>query len=239
MRHARAIARLVIVQLAATHPPEGRDWSLYDLAISSVPETLERFRRIGVRAELHRLGFDPRVLTAVPPRRRDVNVSFVGSFQGPHGSRRQWLEEVLSRVPVDVWTAGSGSIDASSPIRAAIRGTAFARAMCEVMAASRITLNHHGDVGPYANNLRLFEATGMGTLLVTDWKPNLSDYFRIGQEVVAYSTPSECVELIRYYLAHEEERARIAAAGQRRTLAEHTWQLRMRDLVGIVERYLA
>ncbi len=236
---ARAVARLVIVQLAATCPPTGRDWSLYDLAISSFPATLERFRDLGLPAELHRLGFDPRVLASVPSRSRDIAVSFVGSFHPAHASRTRWLENVLQRLRVDVWTSRIDALPGGSALRGAVRGAAWGRAMYEVLSGSKITLNHHGDVGPYANNLRLFEATGMGTLLLTDWKPNLSDYFDVGREVVAYRTPEECVELAEHFLAHEDERAQIAAAGQRRTLHDHSWANRMRDLVAIVERYLA
>jgi hypothetical protein len=235
---ARAVARLVVAQLAATHPPPNRDWSLYDLAISSFPATIERFRALGLRAEMHRLGFDPRVLATVPSRARQIGASFVGSFHPAHASRTGWLEKVLSRVPVDVWTSGGGALGPASPIRSAIRGSALGRAMYEVLASSRVALNHHGDVGPYANNLRLFEATGMGALLITDWKPNLGDYFDVGREVVAYHSADECAELVDHYVAHEDERAQIAAAGQSRTLAEHTWPLRMQDLVSIVEEHL-
>jgi spore maturation protein CgeB len=109
--------------------------------------------------------------------------------------------------------------------------------MYAILASSKITLNHHGDVGPFANNLRLFEATGMGALLITDWKPNLSEYFDAGREAVAYRTAEECVEKVRYYLRHDDERITIAAAGQNRTLTEHTWPRRMRELVEIVERH--
>lgn len=238
IKAAKPFAKLTVAQLAATQPPVNRDWSLYDLAISSFPATLERFRDLGVRAELHRLGFEPRVLSAVGERPRSIPVSFVGSFQGAHLSRSAWLEKVVACVPVQVWT-GSASLGDDSPIRRVAQGSAWGRRMYEILAASKITLNHHGDVGPYANNLRLFEATGMGALLITDWKPNLSEYFDVGREVVAYRSPGECVEQVIHYLDHEDERVRIAAAGQSRTLTEHTWARRMGDFVSIVERYLA
>ena len=62
--------------------------------------------------------------------------------------------------------------------------------------------------------------------------------FPPGKEVVAYRTPEECVELVRYYLDHDAERERIARAGQDRTLREHTCHQRMRRLVDIVGAYL-
>jgi spore maturation protein CgeB len=101
-----------------------------------------------------------------------------------------------------------------------------------------LTLNDHGDIPPYANNCRLFEATGVGTLLVTDWKKNLHEMFEPGKEVVSYHTPEECIEKIQYYLEHEDEREEIARAGQQRTLRDHTYYQRMQELVDIVQKYL-
>jgi len=237
LRRARPAVGLMAVQHAATQLPEDQDWSVYDLAISSFPLTVDAFRRLGVPAEFHPLGFEPRLIRGIGERRRDVPVSFVGSLHPAHSSRTEWLEEVVRRQRVDVWTATTGSLDPSSPVLPLVRGSAWGRAMYEVLASSRITLNHHGNVGPYANNLRLFEATGMGALLITDWKPNLSDYFDVGREVVAYRSSDECAEQIRYYLAHDDERITIASAGQNRTIAQHTWPRRMKDLVTILERH--
>jgi len=111
--------------------------------------------------------------------------------------------------------------------------------MFRTLAASKIVVNYHGDVAQsYANNMRLFEATGTGALLVTDWKTNLHEMFEIDKEVIAYRTHEECAEMIRYYLEHEEEREQIARAGQQRTLRDHTYYQRMQDLVDIVQRYL-
>jgi spore maturation protein CgeB len=53
---------------------------------------------------------------------------------------------------------------------------------------------------------------------------------------VTYSSAEEAAEKIRYYLEHEDERASIAAAGHARTLAEHTYAHRMRELEQILNR---
>ena len=90
----------------------------------------------------------------------------------------------------------------------------------------------------YANNMRLYEATGVGALLITDHKDNLGELFQIGKEVVSYSSPAEAAELICYYTAHPREAREIARAGQARTLREHTYQRRMEELVPILEQYL-
>jgi spore maturation protein CgeB len=110
--------------------------------------------------------------------------------------------------------------------------------MYQVLRDSLLTLNHHGAIPPYANNLRLFEATGVGTLLVTDWKANLHEMFEPGKEVIAYRSAEECAELVKYYLEHDEERQAIARAGQQRTLRDHTHYKRMQRLVEIIQKYL-
>jgi spore maturation protein CgeB len=106
--------------------------------------------------------------------------------------------------------------------------------MYEVMARSLMTVNTHGRIaGHDANNLRLFEATGMGTLLVTD-ELRMSQLFEVGSEVVTYRDADDCARVVRYYLDHPAEAASIAAAGQRRTLKDHTWPNRMAQLVELV-----
>ena len=110
--------------------------------------------------------------------------------------------------------------------------------MYQILRNSKITLNHHGDIPPYANNFRLYEATCVGTLLITDWKKNLHEMFEPDREVVVYRSPEECAEMLRYYLEHERERQIIARAGQLRTLRDHNYFQRMEELIGIIRRYL-
>ena len=111
--------------------------------------------------------------------------------------------------------------------------------MYRVLARSRISVNYHIELaGPFANNMRLYETTGVGTLLLTDWKENLSELFEPDVEVVAYHSPDDCVEKIKHLLSHESERARIAQSGQARTLRDHTYKSRMAELAAIVQGLL-
>jgi hypothetical protein len=100
-----------------------------------------------------------------------------------------------------------------------------------VLARSRVTFNNHIDVAEsHAGNMRLFEATGMGACLLTDWKQDLHEIFDPDHEVVTYKSAEECVEKVKYLLSHEKECEAIAAAGQRRTLRDHTFQRRAAQL---------
>ena len=74
--------------------------------------------------------------------------------------------------------------------------------------------------------MRMFEATGVGTCLLTDAGTNINELFEVGKEVVVYSSVDEAGEKVRYLLDNEKERKDIARAGHQRTLKEHTFSNR-------------
>ena len=85
--------------------------------------------------------------------------------------------------------------------------------MFRILGRSRITLNTHITASESSTgNIRLFEATGIGTCLVTDWKEDLKDLFELESEVVAYRSPDECSEKVRWLLDNPERCREIAAA---------------------------
>ena len=111
------------------------------------------------------------------------------------------------------------------------RGPSFGQDMYKVFGSSMITLNVHIDLANNrAANIRLFEATGMGCCLLTDWKENISDYFIPEEEVVTFKSKSECLEKIKYLLDNPDLRKQIAEAGQKRTISCHTMEKRVNTL---------
>lgn len=228
--------RLLVGQIAAPLP-EGEDWSCYDLVISSLDNFVEFFQRQGIPSERHRLGFEPRVLDRLDQPNKSIPVSFVGGLSRAHVERVTMLENLCRRVDLRIW----GMIDASLPtsLRRCYQGPAWGYDVYRILHDSKLTLNEHGKwAGPYANNLRLYEATGVGTLLVTDWKTNLHEMFEPGKELVTFRSAEECVEVVQYYLEHSAERECIAKAGQQRTLRDHTYYQRMQELVHLLGKYI-
>ena len=125
-------------------------------------------------------------------------------------------------------------------IRRRARPPVFGVKMFQLLRDSRVVLNTHIDVSPSsASNMRLFEATGVGACLLTDWKENLAELFEPDKEVLTYRSTAECVEKIGYILAHEDERRAIADAGQRRTLREHNFDDRAARIDEIIKEYFA
>jgi len=239
LKEMKPYARLLVGQHAATRLPDTGDWGCYDLVISSFPPTIDYFHRNGIPAELHRLGFESTILPRLEDGERTILVSFVGSFYTVHQTRTALLESMCARFKqMSIWGQGIEHLAQKSSVRQHYVGQAWGQEMYQILSNSKITLNHHGDIAPYANNARLYEATGVGTLLITDWKENLHEMFEPGKEVVAYRNAEECAELIKYYLEHGDEREAITHAGQERTLKEHTYYHRMKELVDIIRKYL-
>jgi hypothetical protein len=229
----RPYTRLIVGQIASPMP-DNEDYHAYDLMVSSLPNFVVHYRRQGLNAELNRLGFDRRVLAAIGTPARDVDVSFVGSLSPAHPGRAKLVEWLAGQTELDIWGNGLDQFPPDLPVHRRYHGEAWGADMFRVLARSRITVNNHIAIAEeYANNMRLYEATGMGALLVTDRKSNIADIFEPGREVVCYDSQQECLELIAYYRAHEDERARIAAAGQRRTLEQHSYRHRTAELAGL------
>lgn len=238
LHEVRPYVKLITGQIACPIG-QGADFSEYDLVLSSFPHFVERFRQNGLTSEYFNLGFEPRVLGRLKEQGPHYQTVFVGGLSAAHFDRIRLLEKIASSQTLDVWGYGINELDPKSPLQAIHHGNAWALEMYNILYNSKIVLNNHISAAEnYANNMRLYEATGVGTLLITDYKDNLHTLFEPGKEVVAYTSAEECVELINYYLEHEEERKAIARAGQERTLAEHTYYERMKELVDIVHKYL-
>jgi spore maturation protein CgeB len=152
-----------------------------------------------------------------------------------HGAGVARWERLLGQVPFAVHGYGGEALPAGSPLREAWQGEAWGLDMYAVLACAGIALNRHiAAAEGFSNNMRLFEATGVGALLLTEAAPNLHELFEAGTEVVTYTSDDELAQLVRHYLDHPDERRAIAAAGQRRTLTDHTYAKRMVQLDAIL-----
>jgi hypothetical protein len=240
LRQIRPYVSLIVGQIAYQIAPNA-NFSEYDLVLSSLPHYVQWFRKQGLNSQLFRLGFEhtllPKLTTSSPP----YPVGHIGSYGPVHRERNELLEALIKLdTSLFCWGYGLDRLPKRSPIRRCYQGQAWGLDMYNIRYNSKAVVSKHitsvADV--YANIMTLYEATGVGTLLVIDQRKDLDTLFEPGREVVAYSSVEECAELIRYYLDHEDERIAIADAGQQRTLREHTYYHRMQEFVEIVRQYL-
>jgi spore maturation protein CgeB len=76
----------------------------------------------------------------------------------------------------------------------------------------------------------MFEATGVGTCLITDYKDNLSAFFEPDVEVVTYKSKEEKKKKTGWLLDHPLDALNIALAGQAKCLKKHNGFLRTEQL---------
>lgn len=150
--------------------------------------------------------------------RQEVDKQFDIAFVGNRvGGRRQELLELIGRKYPNTFV-----------------GRRYFEAMAEIYSASRIVFNQ--SVGNDVN-MRVFEGLASGSLLLTN---DLSDYgladlFRNGKHLATYCDAEELLDKIDWYLQHEQERERIAAAGRAEALARHTYFARMQSLLQTID----
>lgn len=83
-------------------------------------------------------------------------------------------------------------------------------------------------------NMRVQEVLSTGSFLLTNWIPTLGELYEDGKHLVTYKTLDEMVEKTKYYLEHEDEREKIAEAGHKHFVENHTYKHRVETILSIV-----
>jgi len=91
---------------------------------------------------------------------------------------------------------------------------------------------------PKSCHHRVFQATASGAFMITDWRDDAAALYEPDEEVVYFKSLDELPGLIDRYLADEESRTRIAAAGRLRFLSEHTASHRMAEVAKVLSDLL-
>lgn len=216
--------------------------------------TVDYYRSLQIPTYHFIFGFETSILSKLEKRAPIYDISFVGSvnvYKNGHRKRLQLLYELQKQLDVNCWISGSKATPLLSIpmmkhlVRGLLpdalklnellkhnRGQAFGLGMYQILADSKITVNNHIDAaGAYAANIRLFESTGVGVCLLTDWKQNLHELFEIDKEVVAYRSQGECLEKAKWLLENPEKRKEIASAGQKRVLEHYSLKKRILDFI--------
>jgi spore maturation protein CgeB len=95
-------------------------------------------------------------------------------------------------------------------------------------------LNARG-VGATAVSGRTFEIAGSGGFQLIDTvRTDYSRHFVPGQEIAVFQDAADFKKQVVYYLSHDQERQKIAAASQARAYRDHTYLARMKQLLSAV-----
>ncbi len=190
------------------------------------------FLPFGCDCEVHRKVS----LTEEEKRNYGSDICFVGQW---NKVREDVLENLIG-FDLKVWGPGwRKKVRKGSKLRMKVHGTGkglYGEEMVKVYNAGKIILNIHLWFGENEDgiNMRLFEATGCGAFLLSDWKKEIPELFDIGGEIACYSSVSDLRRSIEYYLDNDGNREAIAEKGQERSYRDHTYLHRMEETLRIV-----
>jgi len=101
----------------------------------------------------------------------------------------------------------------------------------DLLGRAKIGLSFSMDMsGEPQAKLRPFEVAACGAFLLAERPNYLDSYLREGTEYVAFTDEQGLIAECEYFLLHEQERKTIALRGHKRTILEHTFGNRLREV---------
>jgi len=216
----------------------------YNVVLSCVPELVDEFHKMGHNSMHLNHAFDTRVLDRINfSQNKTIDFSFVGQIlvdKRFHLQRALLLRDIATETSVRIFSPMAEYPQQISELVPYLKPSVFGLEMFQTLQLSKLTLNSHIGISVnHASNMRLFEATGVGTCLVTDWKSQIGELFEPDREVVVYRSAEECISKVKWLLEHDAERNAIAEAGKKRVLKDHTIAQRAFELDKLIRAELA
>jgi FkbM family methyltransferase len=206
---------------SASSCEEARLWSsCADYIITTSEFGCQKDQEAGIGSKIiqSQWAFNPFTYAAYPyPKNRGM--SFIGSARGD----RSDLLDTMKQSGLSVDAFGNGWHEDSY--------ISFYD-MVKIFGQSKINLDlgHSDAVATGQIGRRIFEITGSRGFVITHPAGCLEKYYKPGTEAISASSPEELIDKCNYYLSHDQERETIALRGYERTMKDHTWFHRFRDI---------
>mgnify|MGYP001158550169 FL=1 len=136
---------------------------------------------------------------------RDISVSFLGSTSSYRDIRKPYLDYLLSNN-IDLYFSGGQREELMS-----------LEEYASILKRSKISINFSFSVDEQSQlKVRVFEILYSGSLLLESKNNETRKYFTPGVDYVEYVSKEDLLHKIRYYIAHEDERIKIALSGHKK-----------------------
>jgi len=243
--------RPFIVAWHATSLSNNTKWGSVDLLLSGVEGIRNKALSLGVRAVEEFMSAAPNYMQSNKFHRTSISgdVCFSGSFiPRLHDSRVQLfhaLSKTITPFKFDIYC--DQVVDFGTSVNLNLFPAVFAKDVVSLYSSYRIVIDSRADFGlgdfgfnSETSNMRIFEATKAGALLVTQASSNIHKYFRDGIEIITYENLIDLSEKIRYFLnpINETERIKIAFNGQRRAVLDHSIESRALWFAELIFKYI-
>ena len=241
--------RPLIVAWLATVVNHQLPWHEIDVILSGISDIRNTIVKLGAKSAEKFMSAAPYHFIANKSHIKSKNIAFAGSFfPGIHDDRARQMDRLSHHITdcsIDVYTANQFELSPESKIN--FFQPVYGNDLVNTYANYNIVLDARGNfdlskekVLAETANMRIFEATKAGALLITENSPNLCEYFEINQEIVTYNNFDELKDKLSYYSRFENENKlkSIAHKGRIRTINEHSIESRANWLEEILFKYL-
>lgn len=210
----------------------------YDLVLYHSPaysrdmQMDEKLRYVGAKkVAFWPLGvFDAAFASALPEdelfsKARDIDVVFVGAL---HLGKMPLLAKVKKALGDRCRMHGLTSMKKNLYFNAKYGFPGWVRPIEQsdyvpTYQRAKIGFNVHNRGKFTVGSYRLYELPANGVMQISDGDEYLDTFFQGGEEIVGYkdSDADDLIDKIRFYLAHDDERTRIARNGYRRVMRDY------------------
>jgi len=173
-------------------------------------------------------GFDPETHRPVDTSPRDIadyscDVSFIGNISTKKRALMAKLLQQSGELDVTIWGAPTWGSHDDAVSQAYGGRPLYGLEYAKAIQLSKINLGllfegNADGASPDVLTARTFEISGAGGFMLHERTPEAEACFEDGRECVFFDDTADLVDKIRHYLAHDEERRAIAAAGRQRSL---------------------
>jgi len=210
----------------------------YDYFFTVCDGQVEELQEKGVNAHWVQEGASGYAYDLTKGIEKKIDVSFIGQVGHPkvHTDRVPLIKKIINKfdntlVVGPVYTQET-DILSHHLLRPTYNDVEHAR----IVAQSKINLAHSGwgDINHYFS-ARAYRLMANGGFVLANHSKGIEDIFEVGKEIATYTDHKDCLEKIKYYLKHEDEREEIAKAGRARVLKDYLFNNSLKTILGIIK----
>jgi len=242
LKEVSGVTKNIFTWIACPFPKE-LDYSHVKCVLSSTSFYVEKFKNIGLNSHQLGAGFDNDIPSKLSHNNPKYDLSFIGGLSAKtHSNRVKIIKELIAKkIKIDLFGYGLKKpifFWQDRTMYYAYHGQLWGLSMYQTLKDSLISLNIHIDVaGGFAGNMRMYEATGCGSLLFTEMTDNLPQIFDIKKEVVGYTDQDDLEKKLEYFLNHPDEAKSIADNGKKACHQNFGYNKRVVELAQIFTQY--
>lgn len=200
----------------------------YDYFFNPCEIVVSNLKKIKIKAYYLPFGYNADINNIKYPKKYDI------VFIGQYTKKRDKYFSKLTKLDFHIW--GYERYWRKSKLLKNFHSEASFSDTVKIIKSAKIVVNvlTCEDWVPIRSvNYRVFETTGLGTFLLNWYHEPIDKFFKSDKEIVNFKTAIEAFEKAKYYLSHESEREKIALAGWRRAVKDHSFSNRLREMFKI------